>query len=188
MGLLSKLTGGNPDIENAAKDLFGGLKDAAQQIQSGLSDLGDAMEAAGLSPENLVPKEAKEILEEERKESGAGASGFSYGPDMPDEENQFNYGGPFYEYFENIFGSEFPEFRFERELSPNGKRYTYRFYSGDALAMVVELIDQNNAAVALRNKCGREGIPYYRFCYNHQGWWNTRAYVVQRMNEALGRQ
>ena len=30
-----------------------------------------------------------------------------------------------------------------------------------------------------------QGIPYLRFYYNHEGWWNTRSYVTRRIANAL---
>ena len=31
-----------------------------------------------------------------------------------------------------------------------------------------------------------QGIPYIRFYYDHEGWWNTKSYVIRRTSEALG--
>jgi hypothetical protein len=33
----------------------------------------------------------------------------------------------------------------------------------------------------LRNECRAQGIPYLRFYYDHDGWWNTRSYVTRRI-------
>ena len=30
-----------------------------------------------------------------------------------------------------------------------------------------------------------KGLPYLRFYFDHEGWWNTRAYVTKRVAEAL---
>ena len=112
-------------------------------------------------------------------------SGFSWGENMPDEENQFNYNGTFWEYFENIFRSDFSHLRFEKkELNPS-KRFVYEFYSGEAIVLVVELMSQSCAANMYRNDCERSGIPYRRFYHDHDGWWNTRGYVIKRMQDAL---
>ena len=35
-------------------------------------------------------------------------------------------------------------------------------------------------------ECAAAAIPYLRFYHNHDGWWNTRAYVTQRVRGALG--
>ena len=106
-------------------------------------------------------------------------SGFSWGENMPDEENQFNYNGTFWEYFENIFRSDFSHLRFEKkELNPS-KRFVYTFYSGEAIVLVVELMSQSCAAYMYRNDCERSGIPYRRFYHDHDGWWNTSSNVCR---------
>ena len=105
---------------------------------------------------------------------------------MPDEENQYNYAGSFRDYFENIFRSDLAQDRFEaEELEPRG-RTLYTFYSGASKALVVELMPESCSAYKIRNDCKKAGIPYARFYIDHDGWWNTRAYVNDRVNKALG--
>lgn len=163
MGLLSKIFGGDKDVEKAAKDLLKGIIDNAQQNQQVSAGEDESAHKAESSP-----------------------SGFSWGEKMPAEENQYNYNGSFDEYFEGLFRSEFPELRYEKdEISPN-RRIVYTFYSGDSKALVVELMSEKSSARKLRNDCKKEGVPYLRFYFDHEGWWNTRSYVVGRMRDAIG--
>ena len=59
-----------------------------------------------------------------------------------------------------------------------------RFTEG--LDIVVELMSENCSVKRTRRDCEAKGIPYRRFYYDHQGWWNTRKYVVTRIRQALG--
>ena len=52
-------------------------------------------------------------------------------------------------------------------------------------ALVVELLSRSSAAAKLRRDCQREGIPYLRYYYDYEGWWNTRSYVTRRTAQAL---
>jgi len=169
MGFLSKLFGGDKGAENAAKDLLNGLFGGAGQNQ--------ASQQTSSAPSAPAPYQ-----EPVHNDS---PSGFSWGENMPDEENQFNYNGTFWEYFENIFRSDFSHLRFEKkELNPS-KRFVYTFYSGEAIVLVVELMSQSCAAYMYKNDCEKSGIPYRRFYHDHDGWWNTREYVIKRMQDAL---
>lgn len=112
-------------------------------------------------------------------------SGFSWGEEMPAEENQFNYNGPYDKYFEEIFRTEFSAYHLEREDVSGGKRQIFTFWDGARKALVVELMAQSSDSQKLRRDCRTSGIPYLRYYYNHDGWWNTRAYVVQRTRNAL---
>ena len=114
------------------------------------------------------------------------ASGFSWGPTMPDEENQFNFNGTYVQYFEKVFREEFPRYDVQKETSPNGKRTTFFFRDGGQVAPVVEVLSQSCDVYKHRRDCAARGIPYLRFYHDHEGWWNTRAYVVKRVGEALG--
>lgn len=114
-------------------------------------------------------------------------SGFSWGDEMPDEENQYNYNGTFMEYFESIFREELPQYRMNRTLPSNSKRVLYTFFSGSSMALVVELMSEGCSVNRIRSDCRRDGIPYLRFYYDHHGWWNTRAYVVKRLRDAVSR-
>lgn len=176
MGLFSKLMGGDKELENAAKDLFNGILNNMQKEAENQRQNAPAQPAA----EQNVYRNAPESVQKQ-----SGPSGFSWGEDMPDEENQYNYNGPFAEYFENIFRAEFPQYRLEREDIQGMKRVIFTFYEGAGKALVVELMPQSSAAKKLRETCAKEGVPYLRYYYDHQGWWNTRAYVTQRTKNAL---
>lgn len=113
------------------------------------------------------------------------ASGDSWGEVMPQEENQYNYNGTYIQYFENIFDNEFSDYEYEKEEIAGTLRTVYSFYSGGRKELVLELMNERSSAKKIRNEAEREGIPYLRFYYDHDGWWNTRSYVVRRMREAL---
>ena len=51
---------------------------------------------------------------------------------------------------------------------------------------MVEITAQSADIRKLRRDCERAGMPYLRFYYNHDGWWNARSYVVKRIKTALG--
>ena len=54
------------------------------------------------------------------------------------------------------------------------------------LALVVELLSQGSDAYRLRKQCRADGIAYLRYYYDHEGWWNTKAYVIECTRGALG--
>lgn len=113
------------------------------------------------------------------------SSGFSWGPEMPDEENQYNFKGTYKEYFESIFKSEFSEYYIESSDSNNGRVTVFTFWSGSRKALVVELLSRKSSVYKLRCECQKADIPYLRYYYDYHGWWNTRAYVIQRTRTAL---
>ena len=86
-----------------------------------------------------------------------------------------------------MFVEDFPAYRFEKSyIDDYGKhRVIYTFYSGEAKDLVVELMTESSEAVKFRNDCVKAGIPYLRFYYDHEGWWNTRSYVVGRIRNIL---
>ena len=109
----------------------------------------------------------------------------SYGETMPEEPNQYNYNGTWKQYFENIFLNEFASYRKTHEKGYGKTTDVYRFYNADVQVLVVELCPSKFDGNSLRRKCNAEGIPYLRFYYDYEGWWNTRAYVVDRMQKAI---
>ena len=149
---------------------------------------------------DAIKQEAKEAKKEEKKEGqptvgggsvtpipeeDLGPSGFSWGPVMPAEENQFNYPGPYYEYFEKIYKEEFPEYRLEKTAAERYPATIFHFYKGDARVLTVEVISRKSDVKKLRRDCRIAGVRYLRYYYDYEGWWNTRAYVVKRTREAL---
>ncbi len=172
MGLLSKFLGGGQDAENvekAAKDLLSGLNgligNVSSQIQQNQSGAAPAQARSAYTP---------------------APSGFSWGEEMPAEENQYNFSGPYWVYFENIFNEELSGLRCEKKELRPGKRIAYTFYGGPNKKLVVELMSEKCSAKALRTECQREGVPYLRFYFDHDGWWNTREYVASRIRSAVG--
>lgn len=114
--------------------------------------------------------------------------GRSWGERMPDEPNQFNYPGTYIQYFEDIFHTEFAAYRVLRSENPLSEKTTiYTFFDAyDRQVLVVEITAQSADIRKLRRDCERAGMPYLRFYYNHDGWWNARSYVVKRIKTALG--
>ena len=113
-------------------------------------------------------------------------SGFSWGECMPAEPNQYNFGGTYQQYFETVFREEFPEYAFTWEKANGRDALICTFTKDVAKALVLELMSEKSSAKKLRRDCVAAGIPYVRFYYNHDGWWNSRAYVVSRIKAALG--
>lgn len=110
----------------------------------------------------------------------------SIGPDMPNEPNMYNYSGTPEAYLSEIFSTEFAAYDVRKTIGYGGRTIVYTFYRGAYTALVVELLPNNTGSVKLREKCRAEGTPYLRFYYGHNGWWNTRRYVTERVSSALG--
>lgn len=180
MGLLSKLFGDNKDVEKAAKDLFNGIFSEAQKKAGEADAQPDRSFSSGWDAPQENSFSAPDSM-------AAGPSGESWGPVMPSEPNQFNFGGTWVQYFEDIFGREFAAYRCEKESLSGGARLVYTFFSAGNKALVVELMSRKSASKKLRERTLQAGIPYLRFYYDYEGWWNTRAYVVKRMNNAISR-
>lgn len=115
-----------------------------------------------------------------------GPSGFSWGPTMPAEENQYNFQGSYIDYFMNIYRSEFPQYEISCQPSSNWQYVLITFSREHQTALVVELLSKTSSVVKMRNACRKNGTPYLRFYHNVEGWWNTRSYVVTRTRNALG--
>lgn len=113
------------------------------------------------------------------------ASGFSWGPTMPAEENQFNYPGTYQEYFESVFKSNFPEYEIVRSDIERRPATSFTFYKGGEVKLVVEIMSENSSSHAISDNCRRNRIPYLRYYHNHYSWWNTKAYVIERTRNAL---
>ncbi|MBR4164847.1 MAG: hypothetical protein IKR43_01245 [Lachnospiraceae bacterium] len=179
MGLFDKILSGNKDVQSiintvsdAANILIKEANKAAAEKASASSSEGGPLQG----PFHSVPAESYEEAE----------SGFSWGPVMPDEENQFNYPGPFYEYFDKVFSEEFPEYQISRKRAPYGvEAYIITFRKNGQTALIVELLSRSSEPDKLRSDCRRNGTPYLRYYYDYDGWWNTREYVKQRTRNAL---
>jgi len=188
MGLFDKLFGasGNDVLnklkdvaENVAKEAEGVINSAANSIANSTSQSASANAnpaGTGTATANTSAAAASSYAE----------SGFSWGPEMPNEPNQFNYPGTYDAYFSAVFAEAFPEYRVSKESVRKGRATVFTLWNGDAKALVVEVMAQTSSAESIRYGCAKEHVPYLRFYYNHPGWWNTKAYVIQRARKALG--
>ena len=174
MGFLSKLFGGDKNAEKTALDLLKNLMNSEKKEER--KDDKKQDEAP------VTPQEASPV--DDSTESGP--SGFSWGEKMPGEENQYNYNGTYREYFEHIFRDDFPQYQLEADPQPGGKRIVYTLYDAGRTACVVEVMHSGSDSKKLRENCRRNGTGYCRFYHDHEGWWNTREYVVTRIKEAIG--
>ena len=170
MGLLGKLFG-DDDLDKKAKGFFNSL--------------------VGSKPQNTPP--AQQVQQnnyyaapsQPQPQAGYAPSGFSWGEDMPAEENQFNSGMKYYDYFEKIYREEFPDYVVTREM-PRGDKYClFTFSQGGRVALKVEVISQSCGVYKERSVCRMQGIGYTRFYHDHYGWWNTRSYVIERTRSAI---
>ncbi|MBO4636279.1 MAG: hypothetical protein J5685_03955 [Clostridiales bacterium] len=153
-----------------------------------LENLGEeAVRSAVNGSSSGMPHGDRPVPQWEQEPAGSyGPSGDSWGPDMPAEENQFNFRGNYREYFEHIFAEDFPSYQVDKEIPakwPN--RTVYRLSSGGVLALVIEILPESSGTKRLREECRASGTPYLRFYHNHDGWWNTRSYVKGRISKAL---
>ena len=169
MSILNKLFGGDKNVEKAAKGILNGL----------------------FGEQNERPRQENAPREEHRPAPAQMRndvpSGDSWGEYMPAEENQFNFGGPFDAYFEKIFKEDFPGYSFKKSYVGNGRtRIVYTFSNGGRAALVLELMSERCSSKRTRRDCESSGTPYLRFYYDHEGWWNTRSYVVRRIRKYLG--
>ena len=114
-----------------------------------------------------------------------GASGDSWGENMPAEENQYSFNGAFTDYFRTVFEAEFPGYAIAMEPIRKKGDVFFTFTQGGRKALVVEIMSESCEAQMLKYKCAQEGVPYLRFYHDHAGWWNTRSYVVRRVTNAL---
>ena len=174
MGFLSKILGATVDrtIEQTVKKAVNGA-------------VSSALNAAMKQNTQPSPGAAGSSRQTDRQAETEPA-GFSWGPMMPDEENQYNYPGSYVEYFAHVFREDFPGYRVTHEQPAKRRATVFTFWSAaGAKALVVELLPESSEAKKLRNECRAMDIPYLRFYYDHEGWWNTRAYVDQRVRGAL---
>ena len=103
----------------------------------------------------------------------------------PAEENSFTFNGPYQSYFEKIFREDFPGYRFEKDSSKT-HRTIYTFYGAAGKQLILEVMSEKSNAKSVRKAAAQQNIPYLRFYYDHEGWWNTRSYVVERIRKVLG--
>jgi hypothetical protein len=182
MGLFSNLFGNDgKDIDNALNK----MKNLAEDIMDDGQINSQQNKPAAPSP---APASTSEPLNNRRPEPEyvEGPSGDSWGPNMPSEENQFNSGLSYQDYFTNIFNSEFSSYQISKESPQNRKALIFTFSQAGARKLVVEVISDKTNPYKLRKDCRAQGIPYIRYYYDHDGWWNTKSYVIRRTSKALG--
>lgn len=171
MGFLSSLFSGNVNLEKAAELLLSGAARMAKNAMNERVDSGNF----GAQPKVNANSYSNEDVDDDV------TSGFSWGENMPVDENQYNYNGTFMEYFEFVIKEEYPMYK----LVVNHDEKQFLLYDGTKPVLAVEILSECDNTNWLRNKCKYEGTPYCRFYYDHQGWWNTREYVKHRTHLAL---
>ena len=179
MGLFSKFLSENKEAQNALNK----LRNFADQA------LKNAADQQNNAPQPQQQGYNQPVYNQQPQQTWAPAepapSGWSWGETMPDEENQFSFNGRYNQYFETVFREAFPEYGLNVE-QPRGRDCTiFTFTQGGRVALIVEVMSQSSSAQALRRNCRANGTPYLRFYHNHEGWWNTRSYVVTRVRNAL---
>ncbi len=182
MGLFDKLFGDNKDDKNS---FISALKDAADKLKSEAEKVGIDLSAKPEKPGKPEENCTYQAPVQEASQEELAPAGTWWGPLMPDEENQYNFDGSWKDYFDSIFRSEFREYELLRETVRDGKAVVYRFMKNGETALVVELMSERSNAQKLRNSLRGSGTPYLRYYYDHEGWWNARAYVVSRTRNAL---
>ena len=181
MGLFSKLFGKNVEEgsdEKKALDLLESLFKSAQDAKKN-EKKDEAKPETEAAP--AAPAAASDSYDEEED----GPSGFSWGPKMPAEPNQYNYKGTWREYFREIFTTEFSQYTLDVQ-EKNGRYMKFTFLKDGATALVVEILSASSEHKKVRSDCRAKGIPYLRYYFNYDGWWNTREYVITRTRNALG--
>ncbi|MBQ7058721.1 MAG: hypothetical protein IJM83_05395 [Firmicutes bacterium] len=175
MGLFKKIFGGDQNIslEGLAKNLTNAAEKVVSKIESYGSDNTSSKPADSFGGYTAPAYEEPE------------QSGFSWGNRMPAEENQYNYPGNYVQYFAHIFAEDFPAYQAASEKDPKSSATIFTLYQAGRKALVVELKSESSESNRIRRACQMEGTPYLRFYYDHDGWWNTREYVVTRVRSAL---
>ena len=181
MGLFSNLFGNDgKDLDNALNK----MKNLAEDIMDDgqINSQQNRPVTASSAPVN------SETLNNRRPEPAIidGPSGDSWGPNMPAEENQFNSGLNFRDYFSNLFMNEFSSYQISKEEPKNRNAVIFTFSQAGAKKLVVEVISDRSSPYKYRNECRAQGIPYLKYYHDHEGWWNTRSYVIRRTSNALG--
>ena len=189
MGLFDKL---KKSVEEGAKAL-GGL------AESGEKALGDLAESVGIPTGSTggsatadLSGSAQQPAQQPAPQSSNGGwqppadpSGDSWGPEMPNEPNQYNFNGNYVQYFESILREEFAGYAVHTDASEMRRRTVFTLTGAAGKALVVEVMTENSEARKVRRACEKEGVPYVRFYFDHDGWWNTRSYVTRRIRAAL---
>ena len=182
MGLFSNLFGNEgKDLDNALSK----MKNLAEDIM----DDGQINSQQSKPVAASAPADYGEPLNTGRRvepEYVDGPSGDSWGPNMPSEENQFNSGLNYQDYFSNVFCGEFTSYQIDKVSLRDGRAMLFTFSQGGGKKLVIEVISDRSNPYKVRNECRAQGINYLRYYYDHDGWWNTKSYVIRRTSKALG--
>ena len=171
MGLFSKLVGNDKDAKKAVDFLKGVVGDAVNEV----AKAAEAAKASG----GATPQEARAAVPSSQSmEDGRYSS-------IPAEENQYNFQGTWLQYFDKILHEDWDEYSIRREEGYDDRCPLFVFYSGAKKELVIELKTERSTAQRIKKQCAAEGVRYLRFYYDHEGWWNTRAYVRARISKAL---
>ena len=158
-------------------------KEAAKKLNDIVNAVTDTVKAQTAAPRsNAAPAASAPAA----ADTGAGLSIYDESV-PPQEEGQYTFAGSYEEYFAQLFAAEFPGCAVTRERPRNRDAVIFTFTRAGSTALVVEVISESSNPKKLRQDCAAAGIPYLRFYHNHPGWWNTRSYVLGRVNGALSR-
>lgn len=179
MGLFSNLFGnGGKEIDDALKQMKNLAGDIIDDGQINDSQKQPVAQNSVPAPQHIVTP-AQEFVD-------GGPSGDSWGPVMPSEENQFNSGLNYRDYFTKVFMENFSSYQIDKEDVRNGNAMLFTFSKDGAKKLVVEVISSRSNPYKVRNDCRSQGIAYLRYYYDYDGWWNTKSYVIRRTSKALG--
>ena len=180
MGLFSNLFG------NSGKD----LDNALNQMKNLADDILDDGQINNQPNQSSAPAfNAEPLRESEQMDSSfieEGESGDSWGPTMPSEPNQFNSGLKYQDYFTSVFNEAFSAYQIDKQDVRNYSAAVFTFSQAGSKKLVVEVISERSNPYKVRNDCRAQGIPYLRYYYDYNRWWNTKSYVTRRTSKALG--
>ena len=168
MGLFSKLVGDNKEAKAALGFLKGVVEDA----------VGEAAKFAGEA------KAPSETANQNGTADNRSAVGSRY-DSVPAEENQYNFSGTWMQYFEKVLNEDWSEYEIRQEEGSDRRCPLFVFYDGGKKALVIEMKTERSSAQRIKRQCAAEGVPYLRFYYDHEGWWNTRSYIRARISRTL---
>ena len=179
MGLFSKILGGsNGDkspldmLKNAAENALNEVEKAAETVQKSFAENGTSFRETAQS-------------EPVRRDPQPKAYGSPWNL-IPAEENQYNFNGTWLQYFDKVFREDFPAYSVQQEPGRDSRSPLFVFYQNGIKRLVIEMKSERSSSQAIRRRCEAEGMPYLRFYYDHDGWWNVRSYVTGRVRAALG--
>ena len=182
MGLFSNLFGDSgKDLDNALSKMKNLADNFVDEDEARLRQNKTTAPSGSVSlGNNPRPVPVTPAVEEE------GPSGDSWGPTMPDEPNQFNSGMNYQDYFSSVFNEAFSGYQIDKKDVRDGRAMVFTFLQAGTVKLVVEVISERSNPNKLREDCRKQHIPYLRYYYDYDGWWNTKSYVTRRTSKALG--